>query len=90
MRWVITEDHLGDTLPTNVGKGNFPVHRASELPFEFRLLDDDKVIYYIGRCDNPADAEEEDAFDPLDWAMHDSGCTTFLYRANQLSNWETL
>lgn len=45
-------------------------------PHAFRLLDGDGRICYYGRsrtCDDDA------AFEPLDWAKDDSGCTGIEY-----------
>lgn len=90
MRWVITQDHIADIDPTREGFGNFPLAKAIQLPYEFRLLDDDQMVYYSGRCDNPGNFDESEAFAPLDWAMDDAGCTEMQYRAGTDHAWETL
>lgn len=92
MRWVITEDLIEDVeLHSRIGYGNFPIARKEELPYEFKLFDDDRVHYYTGRCDNPGQFDESEAFAPLDWAMNDSGCTIMQYRkANTHDQWEDL
>lgn len=44
----------------------------------FKLYDDDGILYYTGKF--YGDADSEDAFQPLDWATYDSGCTYIKYR----------
>lgn len=90
MRWVITQDLIADCPPTRVGVGNFPVENAIQLPYEFQLLDDDKNIYYRGRCDNPGNFDESEAFQPLDFATADAGAIEMQYRAGTDHKWETL
>jgi hypothetical protein len=57
-----------------------------ELPFEFRLLDDDGNVYYRGFSD---DNESEEAFAPLDdYGTPEAGCTDIQYRIN--GGWKSL
>ena len=44
----------------------------------FKLYDDDGILYYTGKF--YGDADSEDAFQPLDWATHNAGCTDIKYR----------
>lgn len=44
----------------------------------FKLYDDDDNCYYTGYFFG--DADSEDAFQPLDWATYDAGCTRIAYR----------
>lgn len=90
MRWVITVDRIADCPPNRVGVGNFPLENAIQLPYEFRLLDADSNIYYEGRCDNPGNFDETQAFSPLDFATDDAGATEMQYRAGTDHKWETL
>ena len=84
MRWVITDDCVDGGQA--VGVGNFPHDGAlDELPYRFRLLDDDGEVYYVGRSD---DQDSEAAFAPLDWATGYAGCTETQYRRD--GHWETL
>jgi hypothetical protein len=91
MRWVITDDFQGflsDTLPgaTDRGRGNFPLSGdLSQLPYQFRLLDDDGELYYQGRCD---DRDSDEAFEPLDWARDYAGATEIQYFRD--GRWVTL
>ena len=58
----------------------------TQYPYPFRLLDGDGNICYYGRsrtCDDDA------AFAPLDWAKHDSGCTTVEYQ-DSYGDWVAL
>ena len=91
MRWVITEDHLNKAAdPLNrTGRGNFMKAIASVLPFQFRLYDDDGVLYFSGKCDNPEEYPEDQAFAPLDYGMADAGCTRMDYRRPG-GGWQTL
>lgn len=57
---------------------------------EFRLYDDDGELYYEGLCLNLDDQDEEGAFDPLNWAMNNDGCTTMKYRKKGHAIWKTL
>jgi hypothetical protein len=43
------------------------------MPFQFRIYDDDGILYYEGLSD-------EEEFEPLDWAMHDAGATAIHYK----------
>lgn len=83
-KWVITQDVISEGESTAVGRGNHKGPMVA-LPFEFRLKDDDDNVYYYGRA-NECDSEE--AFEPLDWAMNDSGCTSIEYKLE--SGWEQL
>ncbi len=51
----------------------------------FRLLDDDGDVYAYGWS---SDNESELAFDPLDWAASQWGCTSIEYWDGE--DWETL
>ena len=44
----------------------------------FKLYDDDSNCYFTGYYFG--DADSEDAFQPLDWAAYDAGCTYIKYR----------
>lgn len=81
MAWIITYDHL-DERPRLFGSFG----KLDTLRHAFRLYDDDRVLYYSGFSD---DQDSDSAFDPLDWAMADSGCTEIQYRQDD-GSWETL
>jgi len=53
--------------------------------YKFRLLDDDGEVYCYGLSN---DHGSEKAFNPLDWAMAEFGCTEIQYLENGI--WETL
>lgn len=57
---------------------------------KFRLLDDDGIIYMYGEMlksvwDN---GDEDDLFEPLDWAEGTYGCTEIQFKEN--GKYETL
>lgn len=52
------------------GKGGQRTH--------FKLYDDDGNCYFTGYYYGDPDSEE--AFQPLDWATYDAGCTYIKYR----------
>ena len=57
----------------------------------FRLYDDDGNLCYRGRYYGTG--PNDDGFEPLDWAMHDSGCTRIDYfekQPNGTRRWCTL
>ena len=88
MRWVITAVHLKDCVESlnEVGRGNHPLERAEELPYRFKLFDDDGNLYYEGRSN---DRDSEEAFEPLDWSMFHAGCTSIEYLQDN-GSWEQL
>lgn len=53
----------------------------------FKLYDDDGNCYYTGKF--YGDADSEDAFQPLEWAAYDAGCTYIKYRQSD-GKYETL
>lgn len=60
------------------------------MNYEFRLLDDDDEVYYEGLCKDLNDQCEDNAFDPLDWAMSNAGCAYMQYRKRGSKQWQTL
>jgi hypothetical protein len=52
--------------------------KAKGFTKNFKLYDDDDILYYSGYLHE--DIEGEDEFIPLDWGMMDSGCTRLDYR----------
>lgn len=51
-----------------------------EFKFEFQLKCDDGHLMYSGVCGDLDDADESEAFAPLDYAMADVGATIMEYR----------
>ena len=101
MDWIITHDPEQQRRYTGRYKGRF--HNclrsygldsadklAAALPFEFRLLDDDGEVYFSGKCGNLDEADADQAFEPLDWAERNFGCTEMQYRLNNEQEWRTL
>lgn len=91
--WIITKDHLASELTKpRVGCGCYDrailtAALMEQLPFHFRLYDDDDQLYYEGRSN---DCTSQAAFRPLDWAVADSGCTRIDYSSDGGMAWETL
>ena len=101
--WVITQDldnpydedpqHSG--LPSRVGVAgpstatDEDILRALNTGASFRLLDDDRNPYYIGRCWSTDGPDSQDMFAPLDdYGRADVGATTIQYR--QHGRWRSL
>lgn len=96
MAWLITEDLLIDHLrddtdgtevavagPSNGSDSEIAALKAGD-GFEFRLRDDDGVVYYHGL------SSEIDSFDPLDeFGTPHAGCVDIQYHA-RLGGWESL
>lgn len=89
IKWVITKDCITTKEDIEqgskccVGIGNY-TGDPKDLPYKFRLYDDDGNLYYEGRSN---DRSTEEAFEPLNWAEADSGCTFIQYLQDR---WETL
>lgn len=96
MTWKITKVFVTDTAPRYHGTDGTPPElplptggvydAACDLPHRFQLFDDDGNVYYEGRSSS---ADDDDAFDPLDWAESDSGCTYIEYQQAD-GTWEIL
>jgi hypothetical protein len=92
VQWIITRDYLyeqhkddsgGWTNESNVRGFDTPQYRkAAELPLQFKIYDDDGVLYYEGRSD-------EEEFEPLDWAEYVAGATSIMYK-QQDGSWAWL
>lgn len=102
MNWIITEDRihaskvanlLGRTAARNLGAAGiapYLAEHAAILVDNFRLLDDDGEVYFIGRCEDLGQLDGDTAFEPLDMIGHVYGCTTMQYRRHASAKWETL
>lgn len=83
--FIITRDLIDDGLAVGVvGPGNASDRDEARLKagegIEFRLLDDDREVYYYGRRLEESDADEdyfsENEFAPLEcWGLPNAGCT---------------
>lgn len=91
--WIITEDLLPDpdAEPGTYGNAvgvrsvNYKEGQESELTEEFRIKDDDDVIYYYGKATPDTD------FDPLDdFGMPNAGCTSIEYKDKATQKWAAL
>lgn len=91
--WIITVDHLaGEGERGDVGmagpRGITPEQVASLQAGEgreFRLYDDDQIIYYTGRSiwSDDEDGDEGQVFGPLDdFGAPSAGCTLIKWRGD--------
>ncbi|MDR0826836.1 MAG: hypothetical protein LBN33_03015 [Desulfovibrio sp.] len=95
--WIITKDLISDCVPdgtsrVGVHSADYDAERFAVLPtLPVRVLDDDGEVYYEGRAtrERILDSYEDRAFDFLDWAMADAGCTELQYKEGR-GSWETL
>src|SRR5258708_20649517 len=99
--WIITKDLISDEGESEVGKwgpgGKFghkatpaQVEEAKANGREFRMYDNDDVLYYEGRIWTiGADVGSELDFAPLeDFGTPNAGCTEIRYKTD--NGWETL
>jgi hypothetical protein len=83
--FIITRDLIDDGMAVGVvGPGNASALDEARLKngegVEFRLLDDDREVYYYGRRLETSDADKgyqsEPEFAPLEcWGLPNAGCT---------------
>lgn len=101
MDWIITHDPEQLRVHTGRYGGIFHNHLsaprlpsatvlAKQLPYEFRLLDDDGEVYFSGKCGDLEQADGDQAFEPLDWSESRYGCTEMQYRKVGEEEWRTL
>jgi len=84
--WTINKDFTEQPGVVGVSSADFDVSRSTSLKFRFRLLDDDRNVYYEGMSD---DHNSELAFAPLDdFGSGYAGCVEIQYLEN--GSWETL
>jgi hypothetical protein len=89
MCWKITKDHISEESPLNGFSPYHPgeIRKGEAVPF--RLYDDDGELYFEGLIAKSwIEGPGEFAFDPLDWAMPQYGCTEMRHKKN--GKWETL
>lgn len=92
MAWIIEMDtDYGDRAPAPIKpikswNWKDEKHDARAV-HEFRLLDDDEIVYYYGRCTS---CDDEAAFAPLDdFGMPNDGATMIEYKTAD-GSWEVL
>jgi hypothetical protein len=99
--WIITRDVFGEEdgyAPELNEHDRVGTHSrdykaddfAKDVTLEVRLLDDDGELVYEAKAtrERVLDSSEERAFELLDWAMVDAGCTELQYFDN--GEWQTL
>lgn len=89
--WIITRDNTEpEGSPESYLNKTFwtmDAHQNVNKTEKFRLYDDDNHLYYEGFA---YIAEEETGFEPLDWANHDTGCTSIQYWNEKHRCWDVL
>lgn len=91
MDWIITVDHT-DSNSVGVGSIDPNNYDKSFMKNKFKLFDDDDNLYFEGIYDENSisDFNPEEEFEPLDWAMNDSGCTYMKYYNVKTKSWNIL
>jgi len=85
-----TRNRAGNDRMTEAGLAQLKAAVVAE-GMQFRLYDDDDVLYYTGRHLMPTHLQKgEDLFNPLDWAMGHAGCTRIDYLNTETGEWETI
>lgn len=77
MEWTMRECGFDERV---ISSNNYGTCDNDTLSWEFRLMDDDDNVMFEGICQNPNNYGQDEAFDPLDWGMADSGCTQMEIR----------
>lgn len=72
---------------TDSGKDEYTHKQHDNMPYKFRLLDDDNEVYAYGYSD---DCNSEEAFAPLDRYMNDYGCTSIEYKNSDTGEYEPI
>jgi len=77
--WAMTTNFIdGQTKEDGNKAVSFDYEEGRQLPYTFRIYDDDGELYFEGKSD---DNESEDAFSPLDeYAMPNYGATEIHYK----------
>ena len=83
--FVITEDHLDGVEEYSEGLATPETVKSKGQ--QFRLLDDDGILYYSGVCLHGG--SEDAVFAPLDWGMANAGCTEIQYLSLSGEKWVT-
>lgn len=88
MYWKIIKDNINKPPDkSEVGRFYKSVPVTGRL-FKFRLLDDDRNVYFEGESNN---CEDEVAFAPLDYfGLPGYGCTIIQYYNEDVKRWEDL
>lgn len=60
------------------------------FPYEWATFDDDGHAVYSGRCGDLGQADQDNAFAPLDYSAADCGATEMRYRKLGETEWKTL
>jgi len=70
--WCITVDHLEGVEKIS--------EKTPDMIIPIRLYDDDNELYYSGWMTQHLMDDGENAFEPLDWATWNAGCTYMKYK----------
>src|SRR5262245_28776031 len=86
--WEITEDKISEgEFPSRVGTADGAVLDTDT--YEFRLYDDDGILYYVGRANPPAywageDMEDGSLIKAWKWGEYDAGAIDLRIRLEVL------
>ena len=85
MKWEITEDRIAETKKDSDVGVRSPDGTAFEgKKFDFRILDDDGELYYLGKYDreswNDIDGSPGSLYHALQWAQWNAGATDLQIR----------
>lgn len=69
---------------------NYLSSHGSMFPYGWQTFDEDGYLVYSGSCGDITNADQDQAFAPLDFSEADCGATTMKYRKVGGSKWETL
>jgi hypothetical protein len=90
--WIITRDVFGGEMErTGVHSRDYDAERFAKTDtLAIRLLNDDGGLEYeaLATRERILESPEEPAFELLDWAMADAGCTELQYFDG--GEWKTL
>lgn len=94
--WRVTKSYIEDTPKNDKDFGSDPIEVdvqscdyepecEKDLTTQFRMYDDDGMLYYEGKAD------EDASFEPLDdFGMPNAGCTYIKYYNDNTNEWETV
>lgn len=85
MKWEITKDKIAESKRDSDVGTRSPDGTAFNGPtFDFRIRDDDDIVYYVGKYDREAYDDTDDSpgnlYHALQWAAWNAGATDLQIR----------